>query len=158
MKEYHLRCWSAESRDMETLDSTNWMKVVDLVQITFRDGLISEKPTWQATVLIPKEGGEFQGIGLVEVLWKMVAAFLKRQLGVSITLHDFLNGFRDGCGTGTASLESKLIQQLTAMREEFLCVILLYLNKAYDALDRDRCLDIIKGYGVVLQDLYLLHM
>ena len=34
------------------------------------------------------------------------------------------------------------------MREEVLYVIFLDLTKAYDALDRYRTLDILKGYGV----------
>ena len=34
------------------------------------------------------------------------------------------------------------------MREEVLYVIFLDLTKAYDALDRSRCLVILEGYGV----------
>ena len=34
------------------------------------------------------------------------------------------------------------------MREEFLYVIFFDLRKAYDALDRSRCLEILEGYGV----------
>ena len=34
------------------------------------------------------------------------------------------------------------------MREEVLYVIFLDLTKAYDALDRSRCLEILEGYGV----------
>ena len=66
----------------------------------------------------------------------------------SITFHDVFHGFRAGRGTGTATLEAKLLQQLAAMREEVLYVIFLYLTKAYDALDRSRCLGILEGYGV----------
>ena len=54
----------------------------------------------------------------------------------------------EGRGTGTATLEAKLLQQLAAMREEVLYVIFLDLTKAYDALDRSRCLDILEDYGV----------
>ena len=43
---------------------------------------------------------------------------------------------------------AKLFQQLAALREEVLCVIFLDLHKAYDALDRSRCLTILEGYGV----------
>ena len=34
------------------------------------------------------------------------------------------------------------------MREEVLYVIFLDLTKAYDALDRSKCLEILEGYGV----------
>ena len=34
------------------------------------------------------------------------------------------------------------------MREEFLYVVFLGLTKAYDALERSRSLEILKGYGV----------
>ena len=49
---------------------------------------------------------------------------------------------------GTASLDSKLIQQLMAMGEEFMYAIVLDLHKVYDTLDRDRWLDILEGYSV----------
>ena len=62
-----------------------------------------------------------------------------------LQLHDALHGFREGCVTGTATLEAKLLQQLADMREEVLYVIFLDLTKAYDALDRSRSLDILKG-------------
>ena len=44
-----------------------------------------------------------------------------------------------------------MLQQLTAMREEVLYTIFMDLHKSYDALYRDRCLDILEGYGVVPQ-------
>ena len=97
--------------------------------------------------MIPKGKGEFRGIGLVEVVWKILTLILHRQLA-AIKLHDVLHGFREGRGTSTATLEAKLLQKLAAMREEVLYVIFLDLTKAYDALDRSRTLEILKGYGV----------
>ena len=97
--------------------------------------------------MIPKGKGGFGGIGLVEVVWKILSLILHRQLA-EIQLPDVLHWFREGCGTGTATLEAKLLQQLAAMREEVLYVIFFDLTKAYDALDRSRTLDILKGYGV----------
>ena len=41
-----------------------------------------------------------------------------------------------------------VVQQLVALREEVLYVIFLDLHKAYDALDRSRCPEILEGYGV----------
>ena len=97
--------------------------------------------------MVPKGKGEFRGIGLVEVVWKILSLILHRRLA-AIQLHEVLHGFREGRGTGTATLEAKLLQQLAAMREEVLYVIFLDLTKAYDVLDRSRTLDILKGYGV----------
>ena len=126
----------------------NWARIVELVQTAFRDGDLVEEATWQAVVLIPKGKKDYWGIGLVEVMWKVVAAILNRRFTSSITYHDALHGFRAGCGTGTATLEAKLLQKLAALREEVLYVIFLDLTKVYDALDRSRYLDILEGYVV----------
>ena len=84
----------------------------------------------------------------MEVTWKVVAVILHRRLTEGIKFHDALHRFREGRSTGTATLKAKLLQQLAAMREEVLYVILLDLTKAYDTLDRSRSLEILKGYGV----------
>ena len=70
----------------------------------------------QVVVLIPKVGGEYRGIGLVEVIWKAVTVILNRRFTAAITYHDSLHGFRAGRGTGTAALDVKLLQQVTALR------------------------------------------
>ena len=68
-------------------------------------------------VLIPKGEKDYRGIGLVEVMWKVVVAILNCRFTASITFHHALHGFRSGRGTGTATLEAKLLQQLAALRE-----------------------------------------
>ena len=118
------------------------------MQTAFRVGDLAEESTWQAVVLTPKGKGDYRGIGLVEVMWKVVAVILNRRFTSSITFHDVLHGFRAGRGTGAATLKAKVLHQLAAMREEVLYMIFLDLTIAYDALDRSRCLDILEGYGV----------
>ena len=61
-----------------------------------------------------------------------------------------------GRGTGTASLESNLPQQLMAMREEVIYDIFLDLHKDYYILDRCHCLEIFAAFGVVPQVIRLL--
>ena len=107
-------------------------------------------------VLVPNEKGGYRDIVLVEVMWKVVAVILNHRLIASITYHNFLNGFRSGCGTGTTTLEAKLLQKLAALRKKVLYMIFLDLQKAYDALDRSRCLEILEGYGMVPRSFCLL--
>ena len=132
----------------EPTEVANWVMVVDLIQTAFCKLKMAEEATWQAVVLIPKGKKDYWGIGLVEVMWKVVAVTLNRQLTASITFHNILHGFWVGCGTGTGTLEAKLLQQLVAFREEVLFLIFLDLHKAYYALYRSRCLEKLEGYGV----------
>ena len=81
----------------------NWTMVGDLVQSAFREGKLAEEATWQAVVLIPKGETDYQGIGIVKVMWKVVAAILNLRFTASITFHDFLHGFWAGRGIGTAT-------------------------------------------------------
>ena len=77
----------------ETLDTTNCQKVVELVHMAFREGLIEEGETWKLVVLIQKGDDEFWEIGIVDVLWKTVVVILNPHLGVHINLHEVLHGF-----------------------------------------------------------------
>ena len=61
---------------------------MELVQTAFRDGDLAEEATWQAVFLIPKEKKDYRGIGLVEVMWKVVATILNRRFTASITNHE----------------------------------------------------------------------
>ena len=56
-----------------------------------------------------------------------------------------------GQGTGNVSLEAKMLQQLKEMSEEILYELFLNLWKAYDALYRDRYLDILVWYKIGLR-------
>ena len=71
---------------------------------------LAKESTWQAVVMIPMVKKDYCGIGLVEMMWKVVTAILNRRLTASIAYHDFLHGFQAGRSTGTATLEAKLIQ------------------------------------------------
>ena len=84
----------------------------------------------------------------MEVIYKDVTIILKQNLTAAITFHGVLHGFQAGRGMGTATIETKLLQNLTAMREAVLFKVFLDLQKAYDALDWDRCLDILAAYVV----------
>ena len=81
-------------------------------------------------VMIPKgDGGNFWGIGLVEILWKTVTGILNHRFTSMIQFHDVLHRFQAGRGTGNATLEAKLLHHLTAMREAVLYNIFLEIQK-----------------------------
>ena len=48
----------------------------------------------------------------MKVLWKMAMGLLNWHLTTAIEFYETFNGFRVGQGMGTASLETKLIQQM----------------------------------------------
>ena len=91
-------------------EASNCAMVVELIHTVFKEGRLAEEATWQVVVLITKGEMDYCGIGLMEVMWKVVAEILNHRLTASITLHDFLHEFRAGCGTGTATLKAKLLQ------------------------------------------------
>ena len=94
-------------------------------------------------VLILNGEGDYRGIGLKEVIWKAVVVILNCRFTAAITYYNSLHAFRAGYGTGTATLEVKLLQQVEALREVVIHTIFMDLHKAYDDLDRSRCLGIL---------------
>ena len=116
----HLQSWLEEAQDEENLNSDHWLKVVDIVQAALLYVRLTEEEKWHAIVMLPKCGGDLHGIGLAEVIWKMVVIILDHRLSTVIEFHDVLHCFGANRGTGTTSLEAKLLQHLVEMREDFL--------------------------------------
>ena len=65
----------------------------------------------------------------MEVVWKVCAVVVNFQLKRSVIMHDALHGLRAGRGTGTATLEAKLVQQLVGISHEHLFQWFLYVHK-----------------------------
>ena len=107
-------------------------------------------------VLLQTGPDKYHVIGLVGVVWKAVTVILNSRFAASIIYPKSLHGFWSGCGTGTASLEVKIIQQIMAMREKLLHTIFLDLYKAYAALERSSFIDILQAYGKGNRDLCIL--
>ena len=123
--------------------------MVEIVQAVFCDGTLYDKSMWYTVALIPNEyGKDFGGIDLMEILWKTITGILNLRLKSEIAFHDALHGFWTGRRTGTTYLNTKLLQQLIAIMEAFINDILMGTQKAYNALNRDRCLNILVGYGM----------
>ena len=104
MRAEHLCQWLIDTTRDDSPESTNWKKVVAIVQAELWDGTMVKECTCQTVVLIPKSKRSFRGVELVEVLWKTLARLMNHQLTSSITFHYILQGFLAGCGTGNAAL------------------------------------------------------
>ena len=121
MQAEHLCKWLGETKWEEAPDANHWQNVVSIVQEVLRNGILVDDSMWQMVVLVPKGGGgEFWGIGLLEVLCKTVTGLLNRHFTSAICFHDVLHGFQAGRGTSTVTLKANLIQQFTAIRSDFL--------------------------------------
>jgi hypothetical protein len=127
-------------------EGDNWRLLVGLIQAIRTLGEIPQQLTWVIVVLLPKGGRDYCRIGFLKPLWKVVECIMDQQLN-ALPLHEALHECRNGRSTGTAILEAKLAQQLAHFKQAPFYGVFLDLKKAFDAMDRDRCLLILEGYG-----------
>jgi hypothetical protein len=124
-----------------------WKALAWLVQAVWDEGRIPLQLGWVVTVLIPKGGGDYRGIGLLEPIWKVIKWVMDHPLKV-IALHDSLHGCCNGQGTGTAAIKAKLTQQLAHIEQAPFYGVFIDLRKAFGAMDWERCLFILEGHSV----------
>jgi hypothetical protein len=105
---------------------------------------------WVVRVLIPKGGGEYRGIRLLELIWKVLERVIDIRLE-KITLHNSLHGCLAGRGTGTGIIKAKLAQQLAHLEQTPFFGVFINLKKAFDTMDQGRCLTILTLHGVGLR-------
>jgi hypothetical protein len=65
----------------------------------------------------------------------------------AIKLHDSLHGCCNKRGTGTTFIEAKLAQQLSYLERKPFYGVFLDLQKAFNAMDWERCIMLLEGYG-----------
>jgi hypothetical protein len=125
----------------------NWCRFTLLVRAIWDHGEIPPQLLWVIIVLIPKGGGDYRGIGLLEPMWKVCEHVMDLRLN-TFDLHNSLHGCRNKRGTRTARIEAKLAQQLAHLEQAPFYGVFLDLKKAFNSMDRERCLLILEGYGV----------
>ncbi len=65
-----------------------------LVTTVWETGTIPQQLGRVIVVLIPKGGGDYRGIGLLELIWKIIECVMDQGLN-AITLHESLHGCQD---------------------------------------------------------------
>ena len=81
-----------------------WRAFVALIRSIWDRGKIPQQMAWVVVVLLPKGGGNYRRIGLLEPFWKVIEGTMLSRWKV-IKVHDCLHGSLKGRGTGTAILE-----------------------------------------------------
>jgi hypothetical protein len=109
-------------------------------------GEIPRQLLWSIVILIPKRGGDYCGIGLLEPIWKCIERVIDHRFN-AIELHNCLHGCCDGRRTGTAIIEAKLAQQLLYLELKAFLGVFLDLRKAFNSMDWERCILLLEGYG-----------
>ncbi len=146
MKAEHLKGWldAIQHKEKVAMENpggvgsselkTKWRIFLGLIQTIWDRGEIPEQMSWMVIVLLPTGGGDFQGIGLLDPCWKVVEKIMVRRMAI-IEFHPSLHGGLPKRGTGMATIEAKLAQQLAWMEQEPLYQVFVDLRKAYDHLD-----------------------
>jgi hypothetical protein len=107
---------------------------------------IPQQMFWVVMVLIPKGGGEYRGIGLLEPIWKVFEKVMDLRLE-GIVLHNSLHGCLAMRGIRTGIRVAKLAQQLTHLEQTPFFGIFTNQRKAFDAMDWGHCLEILAFMG-----------
>ena len=114
MRAEDVREWLRKAELEETQEGyagagDNWRLLVRLITTIWETGEIPRQMLWTIVVLTPKgNSGDFRGIGLLEVFWKVIEKVLDARMS-SIDLHDCLHGFRGrGAAVGLASWRRSL--------------------------------------------------
>ena len=77
MRAKHLRMWLRAATREEYPNQGTWEKVVAIIHAAFREGELAAPCTWQMVVIIPQgRGTNFRGIGLVDLLWKIISGII----------------------------------------------------------------------------------
>ena len=89
----------------------------------------------------------YPGIGLIEVLWKLIAIITNCRLAGAIKFHDILHGIWSKRGTWTSTLESNLPHNIYGLYQYVIYEIFMDTHRAYDSLCSDKPLRLCEDTG-----------
>ena len=117
MKAEHLKDWLCGVKREEAVDGEDgagdcWRMFVALIKATWKSATVPTQMSWMVIMLLPKGGGEYCGIGLLDPMWKVVKKIMVDQMSC-LGLHDCLQSGLPYRSKGTTIKEVMLDQQLT---------------------------------------------
>ena len=59
---------------------TRWDALVIMTQLAFREGHLPDDLTWTTMTLLEKGQGDYRGIGMVEMIYNMIATIINNRL------------------------------------------------------------------------------
>ena len=148
MQVEELRGWMQESTWEEEMVVIWLLLFVRLVYRAFEDRVFPEGLKWATIVLLRKGKGGHWGRGIIDVAWKVYVNDVNFRLKGSVELNKSLLGFRKGRVTGTDTPEANLEQQLVGLSHEPLFQFFLDVRKTFNSLDWERCMELLRGYGM----------
>jgi len=155
----HLKKWYRQAHPLKEEDIPQpeaWNKLVELVQHTWEHSELPQELYYCVQVIIPKPDGGSRGIGLLEVVLKVLECIINSRVTAKVKFHDCLHGFRAARGTDTAQIESKLFQQLAGIDQETLFKAYLDWVKAFATFHKERAFKKLHEYGLPTKMLTLI--
>ena len=96
-------------------DQQKFIWLVKTIQLSFRTGHLTEAALWSVMVITPKGGDQYWGIGLTEVIWKLIISMANHRVA-EINIYDELQSFRQRRVMLTEGIEANIFQHLLVLR------------------------------------------
>ena len=93
----HLKKWYRQAHTLKEEDIPQgeaWNKLVELVQHTWDHSELPQELYYCVQVMLPKPDGGSRGIGLLEVVLKVLECIINSRVSAKVKFHDCLHGFR----------------------------------------------------------------
>jgi hypothetical protein len=127
-----IRQWQQKAKDKEQQcqKSTEICeKSVQIIQHAFRTGDIPTSFSHGVIVLIPKpKNQEYRGIALLNTIYKIISMIIHLRLTSTIKLHEAVHRFWEHRGTGTATMNIKLLMQKAKRQSNPIYMVFLDIN------------------------------
>ena len=101
--------------------------------------------------MLPKINTDNEGIGLLEVLWKVIESIIDTPVNTDVQFHEVLLEFCAFQVIGTAIIELKMDHEMATIDQYPLLLVFVDISKAYDTLECGLLIHTLEEYGTGLK-------